>query len=315
MKQLLGALALVALSAAASAEAPAQPQASAPAAPATQPPAKTMAEAIAAAPASDWRPLDPQNTLYLELTTGRVVIELAPAFAPEHVANIRAMAQEGFYDGLWIERSQDNYVVQWGDPEGKKPLTRKALGGAKSGLPAEFERPDGPDLVFTVLTDPDTYAPQTGFVGGFPAGRDPASGKAWLVHCYGTVGVGRDNPPDSGTGAELYAVDGQAPRHLDRNIAVVGRVVKGMELLSVMPRGPAPMGFYDKPEQRIAIKGIRVAADVPAAEREKIEVMKTDSASFAAVIAARRNRSESFFVRPAGRVDVCNVPVPWRAAP
>ncbi len=278
-------------------------------------PPKPMADVVAASPASDWRPLDPQNTVYLELADGhRVVVELAPAFAPEHVANIRAMAREGFYDGLWIERSQDNYVVQWGDPDGKKPLTHKALGGAKSKLPAEYDRSSAGLGAFTRLPDPDTYAPETGFVAGFPAARDLKAHKAWLVHCYGMVGVGRDNPPDTGASAELYAVNGQAPRHLDRNVALVGRIVKGMELLSVMPRGTGALGFYDKPEQRIAIKGMRVAADVPAAEREKLEVMRTDSKSFAQVIAARRNRSETWFVHPAGRVDVCNVPVPLRAA-
>jgi peptidylprolyl isomerase len=300
MKRIVLAVLAAALAAPSMAEAPAP---------------KTAADVLAAAPASDWRALDPQNTLYLDLQTGRVVIELNPAFAPEHVANIRAMAQEGFYDGLWIERSQENYVVQWGDPDGKKPLSRKPLGGAKSKLPAEFDRADGPDLAFVLLSDPDTYAPQTGFVGGFPAARDPAAGKAWLVHCYGMVGVGRDNPPDSGAGAELYAVNGQAPRHLDRNVALVGRVVRGMELLSVMPRGTGALGFYEKPEQRIAIKGIRLAADVPPAEREKLEVMRTDSQSFAALIAARRNRSESWFVRPAGRLDICNIPIPVRTTP
>jgi peptidylprolyl isomerase len=273
-----------------------------------------MADVIAASPATDWRPLDPENTLYLDLASGRVVIELDPSFAPEHVANIREMAKEGFYDGLWIERSQDNYVVQWGDPEGKKPLTRKALGGAKPKLPAEFDRNSAGLAGFTRLPDADTYAPETGFVAGFPAARDPATHKAWLVHCYGMVGVGRDNPPDSGAGAELYAVNGQAPRHLDRNVALVGRVVKGMELLSVMPRGPAPLGFYTKAEERTPIKDLKLAVDVPQAERENLEVMRTDSPSFAEVIAARRNRSESWFVKPAGRVDVCNVPVPVRQA-
>ena len=80
---------------------------------------KSAKEIIDAAPASAWRDLDPANTLYMELPAGRVVIELAPGFAPEHVANIKTMAKGGFWDGLAIYRSQDNFVVQFGDAEGE----------------------------------------------------------------------------------------------------------------------------------------------------------------------------------------------------
>ena len=84
------------------------------------------------------------------------------------------------------------------------------------------------------------------------------------------VGVARDNESDSGGGTALYAVIGQAPRQLDRNITVVGRVVAGMPLLSTLPRGPAPMGFYDKPEMQVPISAVQVAADVPEAERSHL---------------------------------------------
>lgn len=266
----------------------------------------TMAEVLAASKPSDWRPLDPANTVYLDLPTGRVVIELAPEFAPKHIANIRALARAKFFDGLAITRSQDNYVVQWGDAESKKPL-----GEAKKSLAAEFTRPAA-GLKFTALPDPDTYAPQTGFVAGFPAARESAQGAAWMTHCYGTVGVGRDNDVNSGGGAELYVVTGSAPRHLDRNITVVGRVVQGMDILSTMRRGKGAMGFYETPEERTPITQLRVAADVPAAERANLEVMKTDTQAFADLIESRRNRREEWFKVPAGRIDVCNVPVPVR---
>jgi len=273
----------------------------------TKPP--TSAEILAAAPAADWRVIDPENTLYLDLPTGRVVIELDPAFAPQHVANIKTLVREHYFDGLFIERAQDNYVVQWGDPDARKPL-----GSAKTGLPAEYSRKTAPGEAFTALPDPDTYAPQTGFEDGFAVARDPLRGETWLTHCYGAVGVGRDVPPDTGSGAELYAVIGNAPRGLDRNIALVGKVVQGIELLSVMPRGAAAMGFYDKPGQRIPIRQVRVAADVPAAEQLRLEEMRTDSASFAAWIGAKRNHTDPWFVEPVGRVEVCNVPVPVRTA-
>jgi peptidylprolyl isomerase len=267
---------------------------------------RSTAEVLAASAPSDWRPLDPQNTLYLELATGRVIIELAPQFAPHHVANIQALAREQYYDGLAIIRSQDNYVVQLGDPA-QDPQSKRAIRSAHRTLPAEFERPSR-GLAFTTLPDPDTYAPETGFVDGFPAARDPKFGRAWMVHCYGMVGAGRDNDVDSGGGTELYVVIGQAPRHLDRNVTLVGRVVQGMELLSTLPRGSGDLGFYDKPQQRVPIKSIRVAADVPESQRTPLEELRTDTATWMAFVESRRNRREEWFKVPAGHVDVCNIP-------
>ena len=276
---------------------------------AERPPKKplTMAEVLAASAPAEWRPLDPRNTLYLELAAGRVIIELAPRFAPHYVANVEALAREGYFDGLSIIRAQDNYVVQWGDPDGKKPIRT-----AQRTLAAEFER-SARSLAFTPLPDPDTYAPEVGFSDEFPAAVDSKLGRAWLVHCYGMVGAGRDNDVDSGGGTELYVVIGHAPRHLDRNVTLLGRVVQGMELLSTLPRGTGPLGFYEKPEQRVPIKSVRVAADVPEAQRTELEVLRTDTPSFAAYVDARRNRHEEWFKVPAGRIDICNMPVPVRA--
>ena len=267
-----------------------------------------MADVLAASKPSDWRTLDPDNTLYMDLPAGRVIIELAPEFAPKNVENIRALVRGRYFDGLAINRVQDNFVVQWGDPDGKKPL-----GDARKTVVAEFTRPAA-GLKFVALPDPDTYAPQTGFVAGFPAARDTANGTAWLVHCYGVMGAGRDNEADSGGGKELYVVSGHAPRQLDRNISVVGRVVHGMPLLAALPRGPAPMGFYEKPEQRSPITRIRLASDVPVEERTPLEVLRTDTQTFTDLIESRRNRTDEWYKVPAGRIDICNVPLPARAA-
>ena len=271
-------------------------------------PPRTMAEVLAASVPADWRPLDPQDTLYLQLASGRVVIELAPAFAPGHVANLKTLVRQKYFDGLAVVRSQDNFVVQWGDAEGKR-----SLGEARATLPPEFTVPLRPDLPFTRLPDPDGYAAEVGFSGGFPAARDPKAGQAWLAHCYGMVGAGRGNEPESGNGSELYVVTGHAPRQLDRNIALVGRVVRGMELLSVLPRGTGPLGFYEQPSQHVPITSVRVAVDVPEAERERIEVLRTDTATFAALVEARRNRRDDWYKVPAGYIDLCNVPLPVRS--
>lgn len=199
----------------------------------------TTADVISASTAADWRPLDPQNTLYMDLPAGRVIIEINTVFAPHHAANIIALAREGYYNGTAIVRSQDNYVVQWADPDGKRPIKN-----AQKTVAAEFER-SARGVPFTPLVDPDSYAPEVGFTDGFPMARDPKFGRAWLVHCYGMVGAGRDMDVDSGGGTELYVVTGQAPRHLDRNVTLVGRVVQGMELLSALPRGTGALGFYE----------------------------------------------------------------------
>jgi peptidylprolyl isomerase len=87
-----------------------------------------------------------------------------------------------------------------------------------------------------------------------------------------------------------------------------------MELLSVMPRGTGPLGFYERPEQYVPLTSLRVAADLPAAQRTNLEVLRTDTPTFQAYLEARRNRHEDWFKVPAGRVDVCNVPVPVRPA-
>jgi peptidylprolyl isomerase len=278
----------------------------------TKPSGPTMANVLSNSTPGDWRALDPENTVYLEFASGRVVIELAPSFAPNHVANVKALARERYWDGLAIVRVQDNYVVQWADPNAEKPELARKIQDAHKTLPAEFERAFDPKLPFTPLPDKDVYAPEVGFSGGFPVARDRRTGKMWLVHCYGMVGAGRDNAPDSGGGTELYVVIGHAPRQLDRNVTLLGRVVQGMDLLSSLPRGTGAMGFYEKPEQQIPIKSIRVAADVPEAERSDLEIMRTDTATFRELIESRRNRRESWFQVPAGHVEIGNVPVPAR---
>lgn len=273
----------------------------------------SVGEILASSPDSDWRTPDPANTLYMDLSAGRVVIELAPQFAPEHVANIQALARQHFWDGLSIYRAQDNFVVQFGDPDAGETNAR-SLGDARTHLPAEFER-TASGLQFSALPDADGWAPQVGFVDGFPAARDTGTGNAWMTHCYGALGAGRDMAADSSNGAELYIAIGQSPRQLDRNITLVGRVVRGMELLSATPRGPEPMGIYENASQRTPIVGIRLASDVPAAQREHLQMLSTDSDTFEAVTEARRNRRDEWYKTSVDHIDLCNVPLPVRETP
>lgn len=272
------------------------------------PPKPSLADVVKASKPGDWRALDPENTMYMDLPTGRVIIELAPSFAPGTAANIRALVREKYFDDLFIIRSQDGFVVQWGDPDEENPKPYKAAKTIKAEFTAPLKSVGG----FTRLKDGDVYAPQVGHVNGFPAARDPASGQAWLVHCPAMIGVARDTGADSGNGSQLYVVTGHAPRHLDRNITVVGRVVHGMPLLSSQPRGTGAAGFYEKPEQRMPLKLVRMAADVPEAERSRFEVMRTDSATYQAAIETQRNRGGPWTKVAAGRIDLCNAPIPVR---
>ncbi|MFS0738688.1 peptidylprolyl isomerase [Sphingomonas sp. 1P06PA] len=278
----------------------------------TPPAPSTPSGIVAAAPDGDWAEVPAGQLLIVDAAGGRrLVIELAPDWAPVHVANIRTLAKAGWWDGTSINRVQDNYVVQWGDATERKPLPP----GIAAKPPAEYERPSR-GLAIRPLGGRDAYADATGHAaGGWPVARDTRAGTAWLPHCYGMVGVGRNVAPDTGTGAELYTVIGHAPRHLDRNITVVGRVLSGIESVAGLPRGTEALGFYADPAQRTAIERIRLASDLPEAERPRFQVMRTDSRSFAAWVKARANRKDDFFVRPAGAVDICNAQAPVRAKP
>src|SRR5439155_11335726 len=146
----------------------------------------------------------------------------------------------------------------------------------------------------------DPYAPGGGFAGGWPVAYSVKDGWVDLAHCYGSVGVGRDLSPDTGTGGELYAVIGHAPRHLDRNIALVGRVIDGIDKLSSLPRGTEALGFYKDKAQYVPLSSVRLASEIPAAGRPSYQVMDTGSATFARYLMVRANRHDDFYIRPAG---------------
>jgi len=268
----------------------------------------TPIDIVVAAPASAWRRIAPEDLLVIDFKAGpRVVIQLAPAFAPVHVANIRALARAHWWDGAAIYRVQDNYVVQWGHND-----DRKLSAGIVARPPAEYVRPLA-GLLVTRFAYRDSYAPRAGYASGWPVAIEGRT--ASLTHCYAYVGVGRDLAPDTGTGGELYAIISGAPRALDRNIAIVGRVISGIEAMSSLPRGPAPMGFYKDRSSDTPIATTRLASDIAAAERPSFDVMDTTSPTFARLVRLRANRHDAFYERPAGGVDLCASPVPVRPKP
>lgn len=270
-------------------------------------------ELISASKAEDWRTPDPDNLLYVDLPNGRLIIELAPDYAPKHVARIKDLARQKYWDGLAVVRVQDGYVVQWADPNADKPELKRKFKGSEEKLPPELDVSlKGMKVAFNKMPDVDTYTKEVGFTNGMAAGRDKKN--TWLLHCYGSVGVGRDTAPDSGDGTELYAVIGHAPRHLDRNVTVVGRILQGAEFFSSLPRGHGTLGFYDKEknEKPVPIKSIRLGSEVSEKERVNLEVLRTDTPLFKDLVQARRNRREEWFHYQAGRIDACNFSVPVR---
>ena len=277
-------------------------------------PPQTPAEVVAAAPAGAWRAIDPSDLLVIDFTGGgRTVIQLAPAFAPVHVANIKALAKSGYWaKGAAIYRVQDNYVTQWGLNEAEAPLPA----GVVKLPPAEYVRdvsalPPGKSDTKMALGF-DAYSGVAGFLENWPVAIYDDDKAVSIPHCYGAVGVARDLAPDTGMGGELYTVIGHAPRQLDRNIAVVGRVVDGMDQLSARPRGQGPLGIYEKRASDISIASVRLASDMPAAGRPAYEVLDQGSPSFARYLHLRANRKDAFYEVPAGGVDICNAPVPVR---
>ncbi|WP_336980945.1 peptidylprolyl isomerase [Altererythrobacter fulvus] len=288
--------------------------------PASAEEAVTPTSIVAAAPAADWIAIDPADLMVMDLAPDRdrnarrVVIQLMPApFSQGWVGNIRKLAAAHWWDGTSVYRVQDNYVVQWGDVTEEKALPE----GLKVVPEREYTVPDEGRLPRpTAVRARDAYAVSTGFAAGFPVAMEPAimhvsGGNWWPVHCYGMVGVARDLE-STGAGSDLYVVIGQAPRQLDRNIALVGRVIEGIEHLSSLPRGHGELGFYgdDEADKRVPILSVRIGAE--ARNLPRFEYLSTDSDSFAAYAHSRANRQDEFYKVPAGGADICNVPVPIR---
>ena len=279
---------------------------------AAPPPPKfaTPPSVIAESKASEWQAIPADDLMVIDLKDGRrIVVQLAPLFAPVHAANIRALAKSGYWQGASIYRVQDNYVAQWGNNDATKGVPT----GVVAKPPAEYERRLA-GLKIVPLGSTDAYAPKVGYTAGWPVAYDPKAGTANLPHCYGSVGVGRDLSPDTGMGGELYAAIGHAPRSLDRVIAVVGRVVSGIDVMSSLPRGTEALGFYKERSTDVPIANVRLASQLPDAERPKFEYLRETSASFARWLQVKKNRRDEFYIHPAGGVDLCNAPVPVRAS-
>ncbi|MEH3105509.1 MAG: peptidylprolyl isomerase [Sphingomonas phyllosphaerae] len=257
---------------------------------------------------SDWRTIPDDELLVMRLKGDRsVVIRLAAGYAPLHVASIRTLAHAHWWDGLSVYRVQENWVAQWGDASEKKPLAP----GVPTHLPPEFEIARFAPA--QTLTRADPHSAASGITAdGWPVASD-GHGHAWLTHCYGMVNVARDADPTSGSGAEMSTPIGQSARRLDRNYALVGRIIAGMQYLSSLPRSDAPMGFYADAAEHTPIVAMRLAIDIPAAERPRYQYRAADNPRFAAMIRRRENPPAPTI--GGGGIEVCEVPLEVRRVP
>jgi len=269
----------------------------------------------------DWRPVDPDNLVLIGTKYGEVAVELSPAFAPKHVERMRALIRAHFFDGTNFYRVIEGFVAQGGVGEDTASTANKPVDPATlkkwPEMKAEFERPWGPDVQFTPSGSPDLFAKQTGHVDGFPVGRDPRKKTEWIIHCPGTFAFARDNAADTAS-TEFYIVIGEAPRRLDRNLTAFGRVLDGMQYVQKLNRGDPEVDngvIADKAKQD-PIAYMKLASDMPEAERPHYEVMRTDSKAFAAWKKNKKNPAPGFYIRqPPPILDICLAPVPVRKIP
>jgi peptidylprolyl isomerase len=278
-----------------------------------------QALAADAPPAGAWRDVDPNDLVLIDVKYGEIAVELAPEFAPKHAQRLRKLIRAHFYDGLAFYRVIDGFVAQGGIGEGTASTGSYSPEQLKKWPPLkrEFDQPIGKKIVLTPLGNADPFAPEVGHIDGFPAARDAKEGRMWPLHCPGMFAFARDNEPDTAT-TEFYIVIGTRPPRLERNLSAFGRVIDGMQYVQKLERGDPNVesGVIQDKAKQDTITRVRLASDLPASERPKFQVMKTDSEAFAQWKDSKRNIDNPFFFRkPLPILDICALSVPVRRAP
>jgi peptidylprolyl isomerase len=257
--------------------------------------ALTAASAASAQQASDWRTPDPENILVVDTNKGRIIVELAPEAAPNHVARVRQLAKAHFYDGQTFFRVIDGFMAQTGDPK------NDGTGGSdQPNLAAEFLFRRGPG-----------YAPagkagtvEMGFVGSLPVYSQnsalaamTADGRvaAWGAFCPGVLGRARAGDPDSANSQFFFMRQHYAS--LEKTYTAFGATLAGLEAIRAIKVGEPVAAPQDK------MVTVRVLSEIPEAQRPKIQVMDTRGPAFSALIAKRR-------AEMGGAFTLCDVTLP-----
>jgi peptidylprolyl isomerase len=273
---------------------------------AQQSPATPTPAAPAAAVDSSWQLLPQDNLLYLETDQGRIVILLAPQFAPEHVKRVKQLVKAGFYDGVTFYRVIEGFVAQFGVPEHEWGSRAKL-----TPMKAEFSWPVRSGDPYLLVQRPDLLAEETGFNQGFAVARE--QNQEWLVHCPGVVNMARANEPDTGV-ADIAIMMGQATRHLDKNMSAFGKVIWGQYAINRIRRGDtADGGVIGSAAARTVIKQARLGTDLAPDRQLQLEWLSTTSSEFSQSLAERRSRTHVFYQHKGnGNMDVCYPQVPVR---
>jgi len=249
----------------------------------------------------EWRTPAAEDLVYIKLETGTVVIELAPFIAPNHVARFKTLVKQGFYDDLDFYRVIDGFVAQAGDLSEKKPNENK------TNLKSEFSRPTPENSDFMLVQSPDFIAPQTGFLHGFAAGRDPEASQEWLLHCPGAVAFARGVETDSAS-TEFYIVIGQATRHLDRNMSTIGRVIYGMPAVQALNRANLnnASGVIEETSKRSKILWAKLATNMDSSALIALQIQNQDSEQVTQRLTSARTLDNDFFhFKGNGNLDLC----------
>lgn len=282
---------LAACAAALAVTAAAAPKKAPPAAP-PPPPAGPAAPGPA-----DWRTPDPNDVLVIDTNKGRIVVEMIPEVAPKHVAQIRALAHENFYDGQRFFRVIDKFMDQTGDPQNSGQG-----GSSKPNIPAEFTFRRGSDLPFVMAAD-QTVA-EIGFLKSLPAESQSMMLAAmtkdqkvtgWALYCQGVMGMARDENPDSGN-SQFFLMRYPYPS-LERKYTAWGRVISGLDVVRAIKAGEPVEDPQDRMER------VRVLADLPEKDRPKVRVIDPTGPWFKAEIARARAAKGADFT-------ACDVDIP-----
>ncbi len=245
-------------------------------------PAASALQAGGAPTAADWRTPDPQDVLVIDTNKGRILVELAPLAAPNHVARLRELTRKGLYDGRSFFRVIDAFMAQTGDPE-----DRGTGGSDLPDLAAEFTFRRGADTPFVRVAD-QTVA-EIGFIGALPVMTQSsqlmpmtADGRVsgWALFCPGVAGMARGGDPDSAN--SQFFLMRQAYPSLEKRYTAFGRVISGLEVVRAIKTGEP----VDPPQD--IMTRVQVLADMPASSRPKVRVIETRGAWFAAEVARVR---------------------------
>lgn len=269
-----------------------------------------------AAPDDAWRTPSQDNLLYVNTNKGLIVVELVPEFAPKHVAQIKALAQQKFYDLIIFHRVIDGFMNQTGDPTGT------GTGDSKlPDIPAEFTFRRGADMPVALLNrravnprDPRAGIVDVGFYKSFPVATKPISdagwglggesdGKveAWGLHCKGVTSMARSGGQPNSGNSQFFLMRGTAA-WLDRDYSIWGNTVYGREHLESFAVGTAGEDAKFVPDQ---METVRLGSDLPKSEQLNIQVLKTDGPHYRNFIASQKKADGTY-------PDICEIAIPTR---